>query len=284
MAQPIGGNAKCPCGSGKKHKHCCQSKAFEFQQDESGTVRRVVSMSDDVVDMLADHVDQLRDKKGSELSPEDPLFPDFQMEHVEHGIVEAMKSSGVDPAIIHAFEQTGLLVSEENQHLISEADLAAWHQAVAEFREGSDATTLKFVAPDGSLCWSCDKPLPETAKRCPHCEAKVDDAPSAEDAAMLMELFQEMDPRMIDTMKQMVEESENGEDFLNRIMVGPCPTCDSDNTGDCEDDPEIDDPSIGRCFDCSQLFCCDCDELFKTDANAAAHNCPIWDEDEDVPF
>jgi hypothetical protein len=45
-----------------------------------------------------------------------------------------MKRAGLDPAFIHAFEQTGLLVTEDNQHLIPEPDLRAWHAAVAEHR------------------------------------------------------------------------------------------------------------------------------------------------------
>jgi len=45
-----------------------------------------------------------------------------------------MRKAGVDPAIIYAFEKTdGLLVTEQNQHLISEADLDAWQAAIDEY-------------------------------------------------------------------------------------------------------------------------------------------------------
>jgi hypothetical protein len=44
-------------------------------------------------------------------------------EQVEHMTVQAMKAAGIDPAIIHAYEKTGRLVTEDNQHLLSEADL-----------------------------------------------------------------------------------------------------------------------------------------------------------------
>ena len=47
-----------------------------------------------------------------------------------------MKAAGIDPAIIHAFEKTdGLLVTEENKHLISDKDLAAWDAAIREYEE-----------------------------------------------------------------------------------------------------------------------------------------------------
>ena len=32
-------NAPCPCGSGKKYKHCCWDKGFEWVEDEAGTAR-----------------------------------------------------------------------------------------------------------------------------------------------------------------------------------------------------------------------------------------------------
>lgn len=42
------------------------------------------------------------------------------LEHVEHEMAQAMKAAGLDPAFVYAFEKTGLLVTEQNQHLISE--------------------------------------------------------------------------------------------------------------------------------------------------------------------
>jgi hypothetical protein len=44
-----------------------------------------------------------------------------------------MKRAGLDPALIYAFEQTGLLVTEDNQHLIPEQDLQSWYAAVARY-------------------------------------------------------------------------------------------------------------------------------------------------------
>ena len=52
---------------------------------------------------------------------------------VEHFMVEGMKQAGLDPALIYAFEKTGLLVSEANQHLIADVDLAKWNAAMEEY-------------------------------------------------------------------------------------------------------------------------------------------------------
>ena len=50
-------------------------------------------------------------------------------------MVEAMKKTGFSPAYIYAFEQTGLLVTQENYDLIPEADMAEWNDAMDRFRE-----------------------------------------------------------------------------------------------------------------------------------------------------
>ena len=52
--------------------------------------------------------------------------------------------------------------------------------------------------------------------------------------------------------------------------------CRSENTGDCEHDPEINDILVGRCFDCGQLWCTECDRLLKKDCPS----CECWEEDE----
>ena len=47
------------------------------------------------------------------------------------------------------------------------------------------------------------------------------------------------------------------------IMVGECPKCGSDQVGDCDADPEIDNILVGRCFECGQLWCVECGEPLK---------------------
>ena len=66
----------------------------------------------------------------------DKLFFDMPpVEHAEHFIVEVMKKAGVDPAVIYAFEKTGLMVTEANEHLISDNDRAEWEEVVLEYRD-----------------------------------------------------------------------------------------------------------------------------------------------------
>ena len=74
------------------------------------------------------------EKFGRKPGSGDKLFFDAPpLEHMEHMIVQTMKQIGVDPAIIHAFEKTGLIVTEANQHLLKDADLDEWNAAIEEF-------------------------------------------------------------------------------------------------------------------------------------------------------
>ena len=55
------------------------------------------------------------------------------LEHFEHQTVEAMKKAGIDPAIIFAYQKTGRLATEENQHLLPETALEEWQAAIDEY-------------------------------------------------------------------------------------------------------------------------------------------------------
>jgi hypothetical protein len=127
-------NAPCPCGSGKKYKHCCYNKGFEFIEDDDGNLNRSVPLSSDMANLFEDQRQRFIAKFGREPGPEDEIFFDMPpLEQVEHETVEAMKRAGLDPAFICAYEKTGLLVTEENQHLLPDVELDRWQSAIDEF-------------------------------------------------------------------------------------------------------------------------------------------------------
>jgi hypothetical protein len=128
-------NAPCPCGSGKKYKHCCRGKGFTWVEDQAGQPLREVPLPAEARPLLEEQRRKFRQQFGRDAGPDDRIFFDAgPLEQAEHQLVQAMKRAGLDPAFIHAFEQTGLLVTEENQHLIAETDLRAWQAAVVEHR------------------------------------------------------------------------------------------------------------------------------------------------------
>ncbi len=134
-------NAPCPCGSGTKYKHCCLNKGFEWLVDDDGNLLKSVPVSDDVAEIIEEQRQKFIEKHGRDFGPNDELFFDMPpLEHVEHEIVQAMKQAGLDPAVIYAFEKTGLLVTEQNEHLLSEKNLAEWEAAIDEYeaRQGNE--------------------------------------------------------------------------------------------------------------------------------------------------
>ena len=127
-------NAPCPCGSGKKYKHCCWDKGFTWSRNEDGQLLRSVPLPAVTLELLDEQKQRFRQHFGRDPGPDDRLFFDApHVEPLEHQIALAMKNAGLHPALIHAFERTGLLVTEDNQHLIAETDLQAWYAAVAEY-------------------------------------------------------------------------------------------------------------------------------------------------------
>ena len=130
----VGRNAPCPCGSGKKYKKCCWHKKFEWVQDDDGTIRKAIPIPDELKELLEEQREAFIAEHGREPGPDDLLFPDLpHPEHLEHMMVEDMKKTGIDPALIHAFEETGMLVSDGNEDLFTDHDMDEWYEAIAEY-------------------------------------------------------------------------------------------------------------------------------------------------------
>jgi hypothetical protein len=127
-------NAPCPCGSGKKYKHCCYDKGFEYVEDDDGDVKRSVPLSSEMAGIIEEQRQKFIAEFGREPGPEDEIFFDVPpLEHIEHETVEAMKRAGLDPAFIYAYEKTGLIVTEDNQHLLPDIEVDEWQAAIDEY-------------------------------------------------------------------------------------------------------------------------------------------------------
>lgn len=150
----ISRNAPCPCGSGKKYKHCCYHRGFEWQEDEQGDIYKSIPMSSEVSEILDRQKQKFIDKYGREPGPDDPVFFDMPpLEQIEHKMVQAMHEAGLDPAFIYAFEKTGLLVTEQNQQLMSDQDLAQWQAAIDEYQAKQDDTSDPVSYPIGTIAF-----------------------------------------------------------------------------------------------------------------------------------
>lgn len=87
--------------------------------------------------------EKFRDKFGRDPGPGDPLFfdPDADdpvplsvdaFNHELDRLADAADEIGVDPALIKAWRDLGYVVTEENQHLFSAAEIEAWNDAVEQ--------------------------------------------------------------------------------------------------------------------------------------------------------
>lgn len=124
-------------------------------------------------------------------------------------------------------------------------------------------------------CWNCLRKLPKNAKACPFCEAAVEEQPSAEEFEMMREFLDQMPLDALGELGAVMAESESAEDFVNRILVGDCPKCNSSETGNCENDPEIDNIIVGRCYQCGHMWCTECERPL----DPKSPKCPCWDEE-----
>ena len=126
-------------------------------------------------------------------------------------------------------------------------------------------------------CWNCKRESPKGARVCVHCEASLEDVPSAEEIRAVKEARKQLPPEALEEMRKLAMGADSADEFANQIMVGDCPKCGGSNTGDCDKDPEIENILVGRCYDCGQYWCTDCGRLLKR----TALHCPCWDEDTD---
>ena len=100
----------------------------------------------------------------------------------------------------------------------------------------------------------------------PFCEAAVADEPTESDKDVVRDILGQMPPEALDELGAAFENSETAEDFTDRIFVGDCPKYGSEDTGNCDADPEIEELLVGRCYQCGQLWCTECGRLLERDS------------------
>lgn len=94
---------------------------------------------------LHHQLEKFREKFGREPGPEDPIFFDPDAEDPTplpavslfgelDRLVANADEIGVPPALIKAFRDLGYLVTEENRHLFSAAEIEAWRETVERYQ------------------------------------------------------------------------------------------------------------------------------------------------------
>jgi len=104
---------------------------------------RTIPLSPETRKLLECQLERFRQKFGREPGPGDPIFFDPDADEpqpideavINAEMVSAMQAAGVPPSLIYAWNKTGLLVTEQNRHLIPESDLREWQAAMEEYRQ-----------------------------------------------------------------------------------------------------------------------------------------------------
>lgn len=78
-----------------------------------------------------------------------------------------------------------------------------------------------------------------------------------------------------------LEEELERNEFIDSIMVGPCPKCGNENTYDCGSTPPLKDETIGHCLNCETYWCIECGYVFKAKSKGIyltekLGECPHW--------
>jgi hypothetical protein len=120
-------------------------------------------------------------------------------------------------------------------------------------------------------CWNCGEEVSDEAEFCRYCEADLREKMPEGSEEILMQLLEEMDEESRAQLREAFENSDTGHEFVTRIMVGDCPACGSDNVDDCEHDTQIEDITVGQCFDCGHLWCLECGEPLERGATECDH-------------
>jgi hypothetical protein len=126
---------------------------------------------------------EFRERFGRHPGPDDPVFFDPTAEEPrtldEDGEAlfiamseMAMRRAGIDPSLIYASRKTGLIVTERNQHQLSDDDRADWIEAIFEYEgeairhhlQEAHGREYEPAAKEAGRIYA------ETAERmCPHC-------------------------------------------------------------------------------------------------------------------
>jgi hypothetical protein len=119
------------------YAECCLPRGIRWGRNSQGKLTKQVELSEDTTRMLEDHMEQLEKDLGRPLEDDDLLFPELaamDQDELTTIIVRHLTRAGIDPAFIYAFQQTGLLITEDNIDRVSSTDRQEWDDAVAEYR------------------------------------------------------------------------------------------------------------------------------------------------------
>lgn len=138
MGHSIRRNAPCPCGSGRKFKHCCSGQDIEWVETDEGLAQQI-ELAPEALGAVA----MLLEARDRGVLP--------SREWMEHQTVLAMQRAGVDPAIVHAYAETGLLIGERTLSRCTGRDLDEWNAAIEAWERQHGRKAARRILTDDDM-------------------------------------------------------------------------------------------------------------------------------------
>ena len=114
-----------------------------FKRREKGK-SKAVPLNAEAQRAIQAQLRKFREKFGRDAGPEDPVFfdPDADtpqpiskagLDEMTGQILSVAGKAGVRPELIYAMKKTGRIVTESNQHLLTDEELQEWQDAIEEY-------------------------------------------------------------------------------------------------------------------------------------------------------
>lgn len=105
-----------------------------------------IPLTPDMVEGLKEHFRRFEEKFGRPPGSDDPIFFDPAADEprpmidevIDQHMLEAMHKAKTHPAIIHAYQTTGRLVTKGNRKNLTKTQLREWTDAIAEWHRTHD--------------------------------------------------------------------------------------------------------------------------------------------------
>lgn len=128
-------NENCPCGSGKKYKNCCKKKNFTYYEEEDEHYTKSIPIHPDLKIVLDEEALKFKRIFGRMPGNDDYVFGGVLFKDLKRAYKLMKRKNIVDKAWLYASEQTGIMLTKENQDLISEKDAKEFISYIKKYQK-----------------------------------------------------------------------------------------------------------------------------------------------------
>ncbi|WP_423205035.1 DUF5677 domain-containing protein [Pseudomonas kribbensis] len=140
--QELKGNAKCPCGTGKRYASCCK-KNLTWLSNSQGEKFKRIPLDPEAIETLQAAKESYFRVFERAPKEDDPIFLGkylYSEQDSIREIVRALETANVSPELIYAFKKTGRLVTKTNASFLTKLELQEWKNAVKEYSNNTNDT------------------------------------------------------------------------------------------------------------------------------------------------